>query len=278
MHSSPFSLDILSRLKGIETFLDLENIHKNCSHLWIYFPVWRELKLLWVSIVISNGWNLWIYFPVWRELKLISFKCHWFHLKRLWIYFPVWRELKLRVFHGEHANNKITLDILSRLKGIETGLQIRQWPREHCPLWIYFPVWRELKQVQYLGVASDLQLTLDILSRLKGIETNTYRSPKGVFIHSLWIYFPVWRELKLAVQASHYPSLSTLDILSRLKGIETSYKSRRRFDARALDILSRLKGIETKNAPIYRETTIRDLGGIPLDILSRLKGIETDTG
>ena len=91
---------------------------------------------------------------------------------RLWICFPVWRELKR---YG------LTNCFL-----------------ETHPLWICFPVWRELKLDS--GVKCFINVhTLDMLSRLKGIET--WRNRESFLIEVvLWICFPVWRELKLCFE------------------------------------------------------------------------------
>ena len=64
----PVSLDILSRLKGIETLVT-GRVYRTFRELWIYFPVWRELKHVAFNHILGNA-ILWIYFPVWRELKL----------------------------------------------------------------------------------------------------------------------------------------------------------------------------------------------------------------
>ena len=162
--------------------------------LWICFPVWRELKLglpfLPKSII---DLSLWICFPVWRELKLVAevngvdpiakdfgyafpFEGNWNRLSR---------KQRLRNFHlyfgyafpfegnwncmipYDYPKLTFTLDMLSRLKGIEThptlSPSLLQW------LWIWFPVWRELKRDG---------------------------RPCQFVMPKLWIWFPVWRELK----------------------------------------------------------------------------------
>ena len=111
-----------------------------------------------------------------------------------------------------------SLDMLSRLKGIETRFAVYVGVDINA-LWICFPVWRELKPVydndgnRHLGDfgyafpfegnwnrlvrggLGFLILPLDMLSRLKGIETVAFRDNKQIYFQ-LWICFPVWRELK----------------------------------------------------------------------------------
>ena len=199
--------------------------------LWICFPVWRELKqsdFLDQSVLSKK---LWICFPVWRELKqeanafsrnasiadfgsAFPFEGNWncidlWDLYRLlevslWICFPVWRELKRCSFVEIKCCFGLALDLLSRLKGIETRT------REHLYslgvyLWICFPVWRELKLTAYHPIVRPAPIPLDLLSRLKGIETYWILCVNlGVSV--LWICFPVWRELK--------PSDATLENFS----------------------------------------------------------------
>ena len=88
-----FTLNPLSRLKGIETLPDLL-LYDWQLRLWIHFPVWRELKHKGRLRLLKHRRKLWIHFPVWRELKLVcQFEVNFVYL--LWIHFPVWRELKL---------------------------------------------------------------------------------------------------------------------------------------------------------------------------------------
>ena len=136
---------MLSRLKGIET-IGATTAEPSSICLWIWFPVWRELKPL-LGADIDHIVILWIWFPVWRELKLMR----WRHLFACPIAF--------------------TLDMVSRLKGIETvscdtdGFFVSDnfgygFPFEGNwnsrimvmvtlvkRLWICFPVWRELKHL-----------------------------------------------------------------------------------------------------------------------------------
>ena len=236
-------LNTLSRLKGIETeYSHYERIIE--SHLWIHFPVWRELKqrpLLLPGYSIpapseytfpfEGNWNtcallrammvgfLWIHFPVWRELKLVDTDQPAVAATvLLWIHFPVWRELK-RLISRCNPSSVI--------------------------LWIHFPVWRELKLISayssrtawsimfryafpfegnwnliFFSTKRELIRSSDTLSRLKGIETGSLRalSPRLIEVQ---IRFPVWRELKPAPPQSLFSQLRRSDTLSRLKGIET---------------------------------------------------------
>ena len=68
------SLDMLSRLKGIETRKWTKSQLRDTLLLWIRFPVWRELKLDVMSRSVKRSY-LWIRFPVWRELKQECLVC-----------------------------------------------------------------------------------------------------------------------------------------------------------------------------------------------------------
>ena len=107
---------------------------------------------------------------------------------------------------------------------------------------------------QFSSSRSVVELSLDMLSRLKGIETVVSVEKNSI---KRGLFCP-------------------LDMLSRLKGIETGITScylrlsRVRY---TLDMLSRLKGIETHVILLESPTILRDESS--LDMLSRLKGIET---
>ena len=187
--------------------------------LWIHFPVWRELKLsILTTFEISssseytfpfegNGnstmsvpkptditTSLWIHFPVWRELKRLSahFEYWWTSIYSEYT-FPFegnWNVEVIEVHIGQNLASEYTfpfegnwnntakvtttaqtaLNTLSRLKGIETI-------KEPC----------RFIMILY---------SLNTLSRLKGIETILSISFAS-WVSTLWIHFPVWRELKL---------------------------------------------------------------------------------
>ena len=190
------ALDMLSRLKGIETLTFGIESDSQKTMLCICFPVWRELKLLFPKSFLVRFGLLWICFPVWRELKLKVFSKSWLSIS-LCICFPVWRELKLAV-------------VIGGIVGV-------------VGLWICFPVWRELKRLprgtlqsaipsENFGYAFPFEGNWNL--------SNT-RKPKALLIVHfgyafpfegnwnatalesfenwviLWICFPVWRELKL---------------------------------------------------------------------------------
>ena len=196
--------------------------------LWICFPVWRELKLV-VALDCLDAFFFRAFgyaFPF--EGNWNSYFSHYFTIRiiNLWICFPVWRELKplglplprqVRhqyfgyAFPFEGNWNSIVpffnlgfhfaLDMLSRLKGIETLLIGRKGMKEQdshfgyafpfegnwnhangavcifssSMLWICFPVWRELKHYILDTALAGLSKALDMLSRLKGIETKSSR-------------------------------------------------------------------------------------------------------
>ena len=114
-------------------------------------------------------------------------------------------------------------------------------------------------------------LSLDIPSRLKGIETNTLSYLKHDVV-ALWIYLPVWRELKLDVRGLR--DLTIVDLFGYTFPFEGNWNAdgnrHSHHDLPSLDIPSRLKGIETFHCYI----SFRFFNG-SLDIPSRLKGIET---
>ena len=185
------SLDMLSRLKGIET--------KNPFSI----PPKVFLSKFGYAFPFEGNWNIFV--------QTISFSCpfcldmlsrlkgietFWIfgvrYINRVWICFPVWRELKPMRLTTWNDLLKKGLDMLSRLKGIETW-SADSWAIQRS-VWICFPVWRELKQFLFKCQHYFLH-SLDMLSRLKGIETLIPR-PRGDADSCVWICFPVWRELK----------------------------------------------------------------------------------
>ena len=135
-------LDPLSRLKGIET-----------HELWCKID---ELQNFGYTFPFEGNWNA---SPVSRR-----WCCHCFGST-----FP---------FEGNWNSSFCfswtlalpSLDPLSRLKGIETRLNVD-------------------------STGFRCRVPLDTLSRLKGIETYISSSTLLLYIY-LWIHFPVWRELK----------------------------------------------------------------------------------
>ena len=137
--------NVLSRLKGIETLSLLTGVHSQNRLLAMSFPVWRELKLCCYNSKPQ------FFFPcnVLSRLKgietLVMSSVFSFSFLVLAMSFPVWRELKLNFSYEVE------------LGGIELAMS--------------FPVWRELKlkdaQLHYLTTI----FPCNVLSRLKGIET-----------------------------------------------------------------------------------------------------------
>ena len=213
--------------------------------------------------------SLWIHLPVWRELKLNPKNVQIHHLRQLWIHLPVWRELKLIIWFVCFAT-VFTLDTPSRLKGIETKLQITQITLFY-KLWIHLPVWRELKRLH-------CEVFLD-------------------HSHGFGYTFPFEGNWNVCVLPLEKFSVWSLDTPSRLKGIETITVSVNAMASKsALDTPSRLKGIETVAVPVRdtpygfyfgytfpfegnwnpREMSKKIVSwGYALDTPSRLKGIET---
>ena len=142
---SHHALDMLSRLKGIETLIPVLAGVFGSAFFGYAFPFegnWNSEH----SAANTNAPNvrLWICFPVWRELKHFSAVAVTF-TGRLWICFPVWRELK-QIYRSSRSSRNIKL-------------------------WICFPVWRELKPISKAMRSDGITSALDMLSRLKGIET-----------------------------------------------------------------------------------------------------------
>ena len=165
----------------------------------------------------------------------------------------------------------MTLDPLSRLKGIETLFRLSEEAPDGSSLCIRVPVWRELKHC-HLGCFAIRCFPLEPRSRLKGIETpRRWRWPNRwwelwirvpvwrelklslltvivAIFNLLWIRVPVWRELKPFRQVGSDGIRNTLYPRSRLKGIETVRPSARTRcpHCDTLYPRSRLKGIETQ--------------------------------
>ena len=141
------ALDMVSRLKGIETFM--EWCWQYSSGLWICFPVWRELKLISLKKICTNSAScLWICFPVCRELKqtFYSYKGNTtafgyaFPFEGNWNYSSIFPSFSPQFIFGYafpfegNWNWDVFIDI-----PIDTRL------------WICFPVWRELKLLSQLS-------------------------------------------------------------------------------------------------------------------------------
>ena len=136
---------MLSRLKGMETLTWRDRIALHClKTLWICFPVWREWKQF---IALVNG--------VFAKFFGYAFPFEGNGNTSVWCF----------------RTTDVSLDMLSRLKGIET--------------------------FRAASLRATILFTLDMLSRLKGIETFSASSVRGFWL-SLWICFPVWRKWKLA--------------------------------------------------------------------------------
>ena len=259
--------------------------------VWICFPVWRELKRPRIFRSTPGRWQVWICFPVWRELKQSDPTPRW-HFKIVWICFPVWRELKQKrdmfvppkdqplfgyAFPFEGNWNRYRVVFAYTLSYnvwicFPVWRELKPFTSSNCfevnsVVWICFPVWRELKLFPRWDRRSRIA-RLDMLSRLKGIETTPCLDGKGdrtcldmlsrlkgigewlsalgfqqrgVFCLGVspgfsktscywWLMadcwwltplrFPVWRELKHISFDAFDMMIGSLDTLSRLKGIE----------------------------------------------------------
>ena len=189
------ALDTLSRLKGIETRRSVRRLLLLPRPFGYPFPFegnWN-FSLAWIIEIIK--WPFGYPFPFegnWNLRSAVDFRNSFVAaldtLSRL-------KGIETGIQDDEnYVRNATSLDTLSRLKGIETN-----WGSNHISgwiLWIPFPVWRELKPMSAERVPS----------------------PFG-----LWIPFPVWRELKHEEQsASPCIERISLDTLSRLKGMKTN--------------------------------------------------------
>ena len=215
------TLDMLSRLKGIETIWWIDESSTSPSPFGYGFPFegnWNEKNpsVCPHSYLLYFGYG----FPFegnWNSLGANHFM---HHTAILCICFPVWRELKLKP-------NKLylkwlpSLYMVSRLKGIETlaGLFVfgtscafgygfpfeGNWNAQRFPPGSAFrsplDMLSRLKGIETKRLSplhwNSQYDPLDMVSRLKGIETLERYSISTVFL-PLWIWFPVWRELKLS--------------------------------------------------------------------------------
>ena len=191
----------------------------------------------------------------------------------------------------DYVQNRVSLAPLSRWKGIETQHLILQTPRQCRTLWLRFPVGRESKPFLSSLKVKLTNISLDTLSRWKGIETHIYTSKH--LHNSLWIRFPVGRESKRLNVASRcldqlfgsafplegnrnpslvliYSSHPTLAPLSRWKGIETCMICRTESSFCGLWLRFPV-GRESKH--MFGRSCIKS--SRPLAPLSRWKGIET---
>ena len=157
--------NVLSRLKGIETFL-LRFIVYLLYRLTMSFPVWRELKHIIALRHQVFGLHLQCPFPFegnWNS-GVADGKCPF---KRLTMSFPVWRELKLSLFKWQLSAN--ILQCPFPFEGNWNLLSIAKimfsWHDLQCP----FPFegnWNNCIRCDF-GVF----ISYNVLSRLKGIET-----------------------------------------------------------------------------------------------------------
>ena len=182
---------MLSRLKGIETFFIVLLFFLQNWRLCICFPVWRELKLSvqrWMGVRVTafvyafpfeGNWNDFMNSPSCSVrpgfVYAFPFEGNWnrgnsFCLVPfpLFVYaFPFEGNWNARLLRWR-CWLRLTLYMLSRLKGIETSL---------------------------LSLPFTFTASLYMLSRLKGIETRA-KSVRAKSVRALCICFPVWRELK----------------------------------------------------------------------------------
>ena len=237
--------------------------------LWLHFPVWRELKhwyLLVLAFPLRNcnfgytfpfegNWNscvdcscrccqtLWLHFPVWRELKLPQLpKTHRCDLKNDFGYtFPFEGNWNLKGCY--HPVNLPSLATLSRLKGIET-----------------LTIINFIANLIYFGYTFPFEG-----------NWNLYTNVASFFVSTLWLHFPVWRELKPLSIFDSFQSRQNFGYTFPFEGNWNSFRASSVSNSFSLATLSRLKGIETNSQALY------SCYELSLATLSRLKGIETCT-
>ena len=223
MVSSKPPLNTLSRLKGIET-LSTSSSGVPYRYFEYTFPFEGNWNIFHVSAVLQTSVFFEYTFPFEGNWNMYDFHSPQF-LFNFEYTFP---------FEGNWNSNQ-------------------QMPRTRLlPLWIHFPVWRELKRC----LSGDWDLferarSLNTLSRLKGIETvgavRMLRVPRPFFEYTFplegnrnLLYarsvnaelppvrkgFPVGRESKLYTQFNQQLSLwLSPQGLSRSKGIETIFSA-----------------------------------------------------
>ena len=158
--------------------------------------------------------------------------------------FPVWRELKLINGPGTHCDQFCRLNAVSRLKGIETFQSIFQFLSKvkfECSFpfegnWNCVPV--VCREYPLLSVWMQFPVWRELKLPL---------SWDAYFASTVWMQFPVWRELKLAIPL-------TIMFLNAFK-FECSFPFEGNWNfgffstitlpPRSLNAVSRLKGIET---------------------------------
>ena len=156
-----------------------------------------------------------------------------------------------------------------------------------------FPVWRELKHSRPIAVRTSPTSSCNVLSRLKGIETQ-YHTIFHVVNVGLAMSFPVWRELKLNLFTLLISFTNGLQCPFPFEGNWNTSTSTTNSNIFSCNVLSRLKGIETlmvrircnkttqlaMSFPVWRELKLTSDAPLGFrmkscNVLSRLKGIET---
>ena len=235
---------MLSRLKGIETNNN-SPFRLRGRRLWICFPVWRELKRDSYPIWQIPS-RLWICFPVWRELKQVAGRLSWSAVTRcfgyafpfegnwnsdhgfriphagcLWICFPVWRELKRE--GGKYENEKnCDFGYAFPFEGNWNLISSNLSSASNFTFGYAFPFEGNWNFQPYISLHSPV--CFGYAFPFEGNWNVLHGVPVASVYQTLWICFPVWRELKL--HTSHNLlnwTFKALDMLSRLKGIETLF-------------------------------------------------------
>ena len=134
-----------------------------------YYPVWRELKRSYIHIII----------PCCQRSELLS------RLKGMETYNRTIR-LALLGFRSE---------LLSRLKGMETVIVFAVLLMNSVRN--YFPVWRELKRVQRIGICWYGTAPFGKTIPFEGNGNQPITNAVISSVAKVRNYYPVWREWKL---------------------------------------------------------------------------------
>ena len=214
--------------------------------LWIRFPVWRELKLkIWSGTRLIKFIDFGSAFPFegnWNSISKIL-KCSPLCFGSAFPFEGNWNSISKIL-----KCSPLCFGSAFPFEGNWNEIDGSIWIIPEAPLWIRFPVWRELKHNanrvecniggltfgyafpfegnwNFLKISNFTKLEAEYFGYAFPFEWNWNNLPGNWLISFglwLWICFPVWRELKQKLEYNHhkfYPL--TLDMLSRLKGIET---------------------------------------------------------
>ena len=194
----PLCSELLSRLKGIETFSFSSSLSSSslCSELLSRLKGIETRPFL---LFLQGNLSVRNYFPVWRELKLYLF-IDGFEIHTVRNYFPVWRELK--PFHHKETTQESEEEFGTTFpfEGNWNNFSDRRRHKRACQFGTTFPFegnWNPTPSWKHaIAFALPFGTTFpfegnwnfhseqkrqtmyhtcsELLSRLKGIETKTF--------------------------------------------------------------------------------------------------------